>query len=585
MRKGGLLLAMAALALLIAGVVFCASPYAPVVASAPENIEEIWAIEDTREESDVPLVTALEMDGLPLAYDALSNAFYCTLGMEHGEEWPEIHITAPGAPGVKLAFVDDYSYDWCADAIRDGYAYQVIAYTDEEFSYFDLVFTGLAQMCIDTKGQEITTEDSPVHVTVAAYGEPVLSSTGRMHLRGASTLLFEKKGYKLEFTRERDGGAKKIALQVPGFGSVNDLALLPCRADETKMRDKINWDMWAQLRQDDEAFGARKTGYVEVFKDGEYFGVYLLVEPVDIKEELALAADEYLQTDCVYRTAALNFSRDREYYKHPHRENAGYELYYAPGSADTFEKRFAPLEAYVELTKTEDDEAFAARALELFDFENMLSYALLMQGNAIGDNFFNNMYIWAHEEPDGGVTYRFAPWDLDVSWGFEAHEIGENFERWLYFPVLDRMLSLNVGGIRQMAYDMWQQLRSSILTEDYLQGKIDEYTFLLGESGAMMRDAQRWGGYMTYPDGYELMTFANMRWPQIDEAMEMILSAEGSVSFLDRSHYNQKAGDIHEGMQDEYADYYAAISAEAEQYEAYDEYESYSEEAYEEDGE
>ena len=57
MRKGKLLLAMAALALLAAGVVVCASPYAPVVESAPEDIEAIWAIEDTREESVNPLVT------------------------------------------------------------------------------------------------------------------------------------------------------------------------------------------------------------------------------------------------------------------------------------------------------------------------------------------------------------------------------------------------------------------------------------------------------------------------------------------------------------------------------------------------
>ena len=573
MGKGKLLLAMAALALLTAGVVICASPYAPVVEAAPQDMETIWAIEDARVESAQPLVTALEMNGMPVAYDAPSNTFYCTLGMGQGETWPEIHLTAPGARGVRLSFVDDYSYDWCSDAIRDGYAYQVMAYTDTEFAYFDLVFTGLAQLCIDTKGQEITTEDSPVWVTMAAYGEPALLSTGRMHLRGASTLLAEKKGYKLEFTRERDGGAKKIALQVPGFGSANDLALLPCRVDETKMRDKINWDMWAQLHRNDEAFGARKTGYAEVFKDGEYFGLYLLVEPVDIKDELSLAGEQHLQTDCVYRTAALNFSRDREYYRHPHRENAGYELYYSPDSADTHEKRFVLLEAYIELTKTQDDEEFAARAMELFDIENMLTYALLMQGNAIGDNFFNNMYIWAHAKPDGGVTYRFAPWDLDVSWGFEAHEIGENFERWLYFPVLDRMLSLDVGGIRRKAYDIWQQLRAGVLSEEYLQEKIDEYTFLLGESGAMMRDADRWGGYMTYPDGYELQTFAGMRWGQIDEAMEMILSAEGTVDFLDKSNYNQKAGDIHAGMQEEYAEYYEAVYSEADEYDEYSEYE------------
>ena len=568
MRKWTLAAGMLIMGALICGVVILCSPYAPVAAPAPEDIEEIWAIEDARTESSVPLVTGLENHGVPLAYDAGSNTFYCTLGLEHGDAWPDIHITAPKAKGVQLVFVDDYSYDWCSDAVREGYPYQMMAYTDSEFAYFDVVFTGLPQLCIDTRGQEITQEDSAVYVTMAAYDQAPLSSTGRMHLRGASTLLFEKKSYRLEFTRERDGGAKKIEVDVPGFGMANDLALLPCWHDETKMRDRLNWDMWAELHADDEPFGARKTGYVELFKDQEYFGVYLLVEPVDIKEELALAGQEHLETDSVYRTAALNFARDREYYTHPHRANAGYELYYAPASADTFDKRFAALMPYVELTKIEDDEEFAARAQALFDVDNMLRYALTMQGAAIADNFFNNMYIWAHPTPDGGMEYRLAPWDLDIAWGFEAHEIGEQFERWLFFPVLDRMLSLDAGGIRQRAYDMWQELRAGIFSMEYLEEKINAYTFELGESGALMRDAERWGNYMTYPDGYELITFAQMRWPLLDEAMEKILAADGPVDFLEKTTYDKKAGAIDLASEAEYADYYAAVEAETENHQA-----------------
>ena len=573
-----MLAAMAALALVIAGVVAFASPYAPVVQPAAENIEDIWAIEDTRTESGVPLVTALDNLGMPLAYDAQRNTFYCTLGLGHEDTWPEIHITAPGAPKVQLRFVDDYTYDWCADAIRDGYAYQVIAYTDTEFSYFDVVFTGLTQLCIDTRGMEITTEDSPVYVTMASYGEDGLKTTGRIHLRGASTLLFEKQGYKLEFTREKDGASKKREVNVPGFGAANDLALLPCRHDETKMRDRLNWQMWADLAADDEPFGARKAEYVELFKDGEYFGVYLMLEPVDVKEELALAGSSRLSSDSVYRTAALNFSRDREYYVHPCRENAGYELYYAPAGADTYEKRFAGLMPYIELVTMEDDEEFARRALERFDTENMLTYALMMQGGAIADNFFNNMYIWAQPQPDGSMRYRFAPWDLDIAWGFEPHEIGEEFERWLYFPVLDRMLSLDAGGIRQQAYDIWQQLRASIFSDEYLEARMEEYTYQLGESGALMRDAERWGGMMTYPDGYELTTFAQMRWPLMDQAMEMLITTEGPVEFLELSNYNQKAGPVHPGEEGGYDAYYDAVQAEMELY-----LQEYSEDEYWED--
>jgi len=539
-----ILLAMALLTAMMAGVVYLASPYAPVVLPAPENIEELWAIEDTREESETPLVTALENFGVPLAYDAQANRFYCTLGMDNGESWPELHLIAPQAEGVTLVFSDDYSYDWCSDAIRDGYAYQVMAYNDTHFSYFEIVFTGLPQVQIMTDGQEFTTEDSPIRVLVSAYGEETLDSTARIHLRGASTLLFEKQSYKVEFTREKDGKAKKIEREVPGFGAANDVALLPCWHDDIKMRDKLSWDLWAQLAEDDEPFGARKTEYVEVFKDNEYFGLYVMIEPVDVKEELLLAGDDHLMTDSVYRTAALNFSRDREYYKHPHRGNAGYELYYAPAELDSFEERFAGLEPYIELTKIQDDAEFARRAQEIIDVHSMLRHVLLMQGGAIADNFFNNMYIWAHPQKDGGMTYRFSLWDLDMSWGFEKDEIGEEYERWLYFPVADRMLNLDVGGIRQMAYDMWHQMRQTIFSEEQLEERIAQYTVQIGESGALMRDAERWGTEMYYPDGYELVNFAGIRWPLIDEVMELLVTTDGPVDFLSRSHYEQKAGEI-----------------------------------------
>ena len=56
-----------ACAALLAGVVIYGSPYAPVIEPVAE-IEAIWAIEDTRTESETPLVTALENHGARLGY-------------------------------------------------------------------------------------------------------------------------------------------------------------------------------------------------------------------------------------------------------------------------------------------------------------------------------------------------------------------------------------------------------------------------------------------------------------------------------------------------------------------------------------
>lgn len=538
MNRLKLLLNILGLTIVLAAAVVYGSQYAPVVMSAPENVETLWEIEDAREESEKPLVTMLQANGVPMAYDQQQNRFFCTLGLENAETWPQLHLTAPGADGVQLIFSDDYTYDWCSDAIREGYAYQVLAYTDTEFSYFEIVFTGLPQIQIETDGREITTEDGPIRIRASAFGEEALDVTARIHLRGASTLYRDKRGYKIEFTRERGGEGKKISLNMPGFGMADDIALLPCSHDDTKIRDKMNWDLWAEIAQDDESFGARTTRYAEVFIDNAYQGIYVIIEPVDMKTELGLSGEGCLMKDSVYRTAALNFSYDREYVSHPIRANAGYELYYAPVGADPF----AGIQAFMDLEKEKDDEVFARKAMELIDVDSMLRHFLFIQGCGLTDNAFNNMYIWANQTQDG-LKYRFSLWDLDMAWGFEKDEIGEYFENWLFFPVADRMLNLDVGGIRQKAYDMWQEMRTTIFNSDRLEERIASYCSILGDSGALARDAERWNTLMYYPDGYELVNFAELRWPLIDEALEELVSNGGeSVEFLEQSTYRGLKG-------------------------------------------
>lgn len=541
MNRLKLFLAMAALCTLMAGAVVMGSTYAPVVGPYRE-IEELWALEDERRESDVPLVTALENHGMPLAYDEQANTFYCTLGLEHGETWPDIHLTAPGAQGVTVCFADDYSYDWCDEAIREGYAYQAMAYTEDEYAYFDIVFTGLPIISISTQG-EITTEDSPVQVAISD-GDEGLKCYGRMHIRGASTLFDEKPGYRLEFTRRADG-SRKVSLSAPGFGIADDIVLLACASDETKMRDRLSWDMYGMVAVGSESFGGRKTAYAELWIDGRYEGIYLMVEPVDCEEEFAKAGEGHLFTDSIYRTAVLSLSQDRMYCEHPTRDNSGYELYYTL----EFGHEFDHLLPYLELVTEEDDEAFCQKALACIDLDSALRYVLLIQAGGMTDNVFNNMYVWAHPTAQG-MLYRFAPWDMDLTWGTKKEDIGEQFENWMYFPVIDRMISLDAGGVmREKLADMWEWMKETAFNGENLERLIAQYTHELDDSGAKARDAQRWGTETYYPDGYDIISFATVRFELLDYAVHAIVQAEGGpVEFLAASGYGEKGGSMLETL-------------------------------------
>ena len=510
-----LLLGMAALLGAAAAAVLLASPYAPVVEPC-RDIEDIWAIEDAREESDTPLVTALDNNGQALGYDAASNTFYCTLGLGHEEDWPQLHLTAPGANGVSLCFVDDYTYDWCADAIRDGWAYQILAYTDDAYSYASLVFTGLPIISLETQEALRPHEDIPVRVSVSAAGEAGLTACGRAHERGDTSLRMRPKhGIKVEFTRHADG-TRKTEQEMPLLGRTDEFILIACSMDYLLIRDKLSWDLWNGISSEDEAFGPRETAYCEVFAGDAYLGVYVMMKPYDYAQELARLGADAPAADSLYRLAGRSV---HEFDKPLIQDHRGmyYEQHYAPSG----ETGHAALLPYLALFAEEDDAVFNEKALELLDIDSVIRYALFVQACGMTDNEHNNLYIVAHRTEDG-YRYLFAPWDLDVSWG---RDDDENAEVWYDFPIFDRLVELDCGGVvRDRLAAIWQQMRENGFSGENVGSRLDGYNAALNDSGAFYRDAERWNRPNAYSENYNIYSYAAARFEMMDRRIEEMTS-------------------------------------------------------------
>ena len=512
--RGKLLLAMLACAALLAGVVIYGSPYAPVIEPVAE-IEAIWAIEDTRTESETPLVTALENHGARLGYDAAENTFYCPIGLETGNDWPEIHLTAPGAKDVRLVFVDDYSYDWCSDALRDGYGYQIMAYTDTEFSYAQIVFTGLPVVTMQTH-EEIGYENVKAGVSFCAPGSG-LKSGAVTHLRGAGSRFSEKKSYKIDFVHGTKDSTAYVV--VPGLGSADDVILLAGVMDDSLMRDKLSWDLYAMIAEGDEPYGPRDTQYVELFVNDSYMGLYLMMEPVDDGEELVKAGVNAPATDSVYRTAQIDYAGERAYVENPMREGSIYELYHAPAAGHEFDA-LAPYLA-LEQMEEEDEAEFERLVMQHVDLESILRYYLFVQGGGMSDNVYNNMYVIANRR-DSKLTYRFAPWDMDLTWGrFKDGESGDFYHDLFSFGVVQRMLEIDAGGVtRETLCRLWDEMRATAMNETIIEELVNGYVQVLDASGAYTRDALRWRGDAYFADGWEILLFAQEHLPILDAVFD-----------------------------------------------------------------
>ncbi len=512
MNRIKLLLAMLALLAVMAAAVLLGSPYAPPVAPAPADIETLWAIEDAREESETPLVTRLENHGMALGYDAQENTFYCPIGLGTGDDWPALRLSAPEARGVELMFADDYSYDFCSDALREGYAYQILTYTDTQFAYAQIVFTGLPVVTLTTQEQEIDYADMPAQVTIASP-QGGMNTRAITHLRGAGSRFSEKKSYKIDFVH----GAKdsEAICEVPGLGQADDIILLSGVMDGALMRDRLSWDVYAMLAGEDEPYGPRATQYVELFVNDRYAGCYILMEPVDDGEELAKRGANAAAADSVYRTAQIDYAGERAYVENPMREGSIYEVYHAPSAGHEFDA-LAPYLAMERLGEDES-EAFAELAQRHIDMQSLLRYYLLVQAGGMSDNVYNNMYVIASREA-GGIVYRFAPWDMDLTWGRFKGSDGEVYHELFSFGVAQRLIDEDVGGARAMLAELWARLREDVFAEDVIAALVDGYTHELDASGAYMRDAIRWRGEPYGADGYEIVSFAAEHFAVLDEA-------------------------------------------------------------------
>ncbi|MBR5225502.1 MAG: CotH kinase family protein [Clostridia bacterium] len=522
MKKLELLALMALLVCVMAGVVYTASPYAPVV-GAVQDIEVLWAIEDARQESEAPLVTALLNHGAPLAYDKNENTFYCPIGLDHGENWPELYLTAPDASGVTICFSDDYAYDSCDEAVAEGYSYELMAYSDTQYSYFSIVFTGLPIISIDAE-QEIGMQDVPAAFAMSAPGSGALSGPSRVHLRGDSGLVWtDKPGYRVEFTREADG-TKKVSRSVPGFIETDAILLLPMALDDTLMRDRLSWDMYALLSPHTQSFGARRSQYVELFVSGEYAGVYLMLEPMDVADELAKAGARAAMTDSVYRSAVLKMEKDRPIMEDAKCNGWGYELFHAPDMNDGFRA----LEGFFGVLTQEDDAAFEKAALESIDIDSFVRYVIFSEAAGLADNSGNNVFLWAHEE-DGRLVYRYKPWDMDRSWGIDA---GYEFDYWFLLSVADRLLALDVGGARTLALEVWNEMKSKGFTLETVEALVAQYTHELNDSGAALRNAMRWDGEHAIADGFSILSYCQVRFPMFDRLFDALAGSDEPFDFL-----------------------------------------------------
>lgn len=477
--------------------------------------QEAEALMEGRTATEEELLTGLVFADEELPCDRPNGTFYLPVDMDE-EEW-EAGTFAASDSGVSVYLLDNPLEDDKQQAIREGKSYRLLAVSESCYREYALVFSGLPILTLDTdSGVEIRYDE--IYGTLRFYEADtktdwVTQSIMSGHIRGGSSRLNPKKSYKITLYKQNQtgmGALRKNHVSFLGMREDNEWLLYAMYSEDTKVRDKLSQDIWNEsgaLAVDSESFYGYRMEYIEVFQNGEYWGIYGLMEPVDYKQ-LDLTGEGEAQP---------------EEYLYKQKDAGVFEL---KGSwTEQTEEDFEVLNTYLELLES-DNSVFTAKIGDVIDVDSALDVWLYLQAVLGMDNIERNIFYPAVWE-DGQYRIHFMPWDMDYSWGnvhdFEAGNRTRFSEEILTMRIAwrlgDRLIELNVDNAQEKVKARWKELRQTVYSDEWLTEHIDAYAHQVTDSGAFARDAALWinGGHN---DDYEsLKELALDRMAFLDEEL------------------------------------------------------------------
>lgn len=493
----------------------------------PDTILEEVSIVDEEEWNEVigqnemtPMdENAVLYNGGSAAYDAGINTFYLSQDMGSAS-WDGIF--APLEPDAKLYILkDDLLYDK-ASALEEGYSFSCL-YLEEEgtCSGFSIVFTGLPTVSLEYDAEYPLTTRKEDHDGVIAVqgtdGSYVLSECS-FHLRGDTTLSYDKKSYKVTL---KTTNGEKNHLSLLGMRCDDDWILNAQYTDGSRIREPLAYELWEEMQilTGEEEAKTSHMEFVEVFINDAYMGLYTLMEPIDGKT-FGLEED-----DILYKTndwEQEEWSQGMDQYQGLD-TISGAKIEW-PNETSHLDWSVMEILYQVRAGNLTWDEMIE-KGVEV-DLDNLTLFNLFVFLSRANDTLWKNIYFECVMQDDGTYLVRLYPWDLNASFGDNyAGEYKEGSGTEVISEYGDEVSkarlwkdyrSYDPVDCNERIVSMWKTLRDSGLSAESVQEMAEELWTKLLASGAIFREADRWPGTVDGNDYTNLYPWLVDRFATLD---------------------------------------------------------------------
>ncbi|MFT4681383.1 MAG: spore coat protein H [Flavobacteriales bacterium] len=287
---------------------------------------------------------------------------------------------------------------------------------------------------------------------------------------------------------------EKNNLSLAGMRSDDDWVLTPMSNEPLRLRNKIGHELWSEIHDlphselEPEAESTISAKYIDLFLNGKYRGIYLLMERVD-RKLLQLKPFNGEQRVELYKGVTWGAT---QYYGCPAFNNgsrswSGFEMDY-PKEEDYTD--WEHLYSAVNLVVNETDDAFNLNVFHEFQMSSSIDYFLFLNLLRATDNLGKNVYVAKYDQ---GEPYFFVPWDLDGILGTQyAGQQDTVFDDILTNGLFDRLiLNESTYFLNHAAY-RWYQLREAEFSNGALEERLCSQIDFLNESGAYDRESIAW---------------------------------------------------------------------------------------------
>lgn len=320
--------------------------------------------------------------------------------------------------------------------------------------------------------------------------QPALTTISEIRVRGHASRHFEKAPYRLNFVDE-DG--EDNALAVMGMAAHSDWVLYGPYLDKSMIRNYLWYNLSGQIME-----WAPNVRYCELILDGEYRGLYLMVETITNGDDcrLDLGEQAYGTTVTGYllrgdRTTEEDLDGIRDIYSYLERSlllKTDISIRYPKRSVLTEELR----------DQIELDYAAFEKALFSYDYDtseygywnwidedSFVDYYLINEFSINADAGRYSTYLYK----DMSGKYKLAVWDFNNACdNFPDDPLSPDVltmtgTHWYY------MLFKSERFVERVL-ERYEELRETVLSEEFLMNYIDETIAFLGP--ALERNNARW---------------------------------------------------------------------------------------------